>query len=381
MQLYVNIAELQFTEVPTPAGQLDQLGIDLLQHILAANVEEYYDAALTDVEKDTWGLNLKTRESDAKIIFLHEFKERFIVLDGHFALEIVNKAHTTTAEITKLSKKVLQSVTTLTKEARWMNKLYTEGVRFNYSDMSLLCPIDLLITEIDTCFKNDAMSEHVRRLRRITCNRCIHCASFSHESSVPGDPTPYVYGNPSKKNDVMSQGTPDMGNEGTDKKEQPVPQDITPTIVSTLTCPSQLQTLLLSRSPPMMSTPSTATPASPRSINSSWTLPTCSPTSTSLPQATFHQVHSLQTTMSGQQSAHSSRRNRNALQPSSRLSISSTPTTPRSRSSTMDPGEPSHGDHLHPGQSPNCNHSPSPHRLIHPLPMMPTVSKINATCY
>ena len=44
-------------------------------------MEEYYEAALTDVEKDTWGPNLKTRDSDTKIIFLHEFKEHFIVPD------------------------------------------------------------------------------------------------------------------------------------------------------------------------------------------------------------------------------------------------------------------------------------------------------------
>ena len=99
-----------------------------------------------------------------------EFKERYIVPDGHFALEIVSKAHATAAEITELSKKVLQSATTLTKEARWTNKLYTEGVRFDYSDMSLLCRIDLLITDIDMRFKSDAMSEHVHCLRRITCN-------------------------------------------------------------------------------------------------------------------------------------------------------------------------------------------------------------------
>ena len=133
-------------------------------------MEEYYEATLTDVEKDTWGPNLKTRESDAKIVFLHEFKECFIVPDGHFALEIVSKAHATAAEITELSKKVLQSVTTLTKEARWTNKLYTKGVRFDYSDTSLLCHINLLITKINTCFKNDAMSEHIRRLRRTTRN-------------------------------------------------------------------------------------------------------------------------------------------------------------------------------------------------------------------
>jgi hypothetical protein len=84
--------------VPTPASQLNQLGIDLLQCILAANVEEYYDAALTDVEKDSWGPNLKMRATPEakKIVFLHKFKEHFIVPDGHFTLEIISKAHTTT---------------------------------------------------------------------------------------------------------------------------------------------------------------------------------------------------------------------------------------------------------------------------------------------
>ena len=205
-----------------------------------------------------------------------------------------------------------------------MNKLYTEGARFNYSNMSLLCRINLLITDINTRFKSDAMSEHVRRLRRITRNRCIHCASFSHKSAhhhlslgifhVPGDPHPYVYSTPSTKNDVMSQGTPDMGIKGTDKKEQPTPQNVTSTAVNTSTCPSQLPIPipLPSPSPPTMSTPLMATPASPRSTNSSWTLPTCSPTSALPLQATFHWVHSLQMNTSGRQSAYSSKRNGNA---------------------------------------------------------------------
>ena len=312
-----------------------------------------------------------------KIIFLHEFK-RFIVLDGHFALEIVSKAHATAAEITELSKKVLQSVTTLMKEARWTNKLYTKGVRFDYSDTSLLCRIDSLITEIDTHFKNDAMSEHVCCLRRITRNRCIHYASFSHKSAdhhlslgifhVPGDPHPYVYSTPSMKNDVTSQGTPDMGIEGTDKKEQLTPQSITSTIVNALTCPSPLPIPLPSPSPPTTSTPLMAAHTSPRSTNSSQTLPTCSPTSASPPQATFHQVRSLRMNTSGRQSAYSSKRNGSALQPLSRLLISSTPTTPRLKSSMMsptssmtDPGEPSHGDRLHLGPSLRSSHSPLLH--------------------
>ena len=319
-----------------------------------------------------------------KIIFHHKFKERFIVPDGHFALEIVSKAHTTTAEITKLSKKVLQNVTTLTKEARWTNKLYTKGVRFDYSDTSLLRHIDSLITEIDTHFKNDAMSEHVCCLRRITHNRCIHCTSFSHESAdhhlslgifhVPGNPHPYIYSTPSTKSDVTSQGTPDMGIEGTDKKEQPTPQSITPTVVNISTCPSQLPIPLPSPSPPMTSMLLMAALTSPRSINSSWTLPTCSPMSTSPPQATYHWVCSLQTTMSTRQSMRSSKRNGSASPQLSKLSISSTPMTLRLRSSMMSPissttdhGEALHGDHLHPG--------------IHPLPMKPMVSKINATRY
>ncbi|KAF8644845.1 hypothetical protein AX14_009343 [Amanita brunnescens Koide BX004] len=68
IELYINIAELPFAEMPTPAGQLDQLGIDLLQHILAANMEEYYNAMLTDVEGDTWGSDLETRDPNVKIV-------------------------------------------------------------------------------------------------------------------------------------------------------------------------------------------------------------------------------------------------------------------------------------------------------------------------
>ena len=110
------------------------------------------------------------RDPDAKIAFLHQFKERHIVPDGHFALEIVSKAHATAVEITKLSKKVLKSTTALVREARWTDKLYSDGERFNYSNTPLLCRINTLITKIDMCFRNDAMSEHIPHLRRTTCN-------------------------------------------------------------------------------------------------------------------------------------------------------------------------------------------------------------------
>ncbi|KAF8641356.1 hypothetical protein AX14_009909 [Amanita brunnescens Koide BX004] len=73
------------------------------------------------------------------------------------------------------------------------------------------------------------------------------------------------------KNDVMSQGTPDMGIEGTDKKEQPTPQSVTPAVVNTSTCLSQLPIPLLSPSPPTTSTPLMATPASLRSTSFLWT--------------------------------------------------------------------------------------------------------------
>ena len=155
--------------MPTPARQLDQLRIDLLQCILAANVEKYYDAVLTNIEQDTWGPSLKKRDLNVKIIFSHQLKECHIVPDGHIALEIVSKAHATAVEITELSKKVLKSITTLTREARWMDKLYSNGERFD-SNMPLLHHIKTLITEIDMCFRNNAMSEHIHHLRRTTCN-------------------------------------------------------------------------------------------------------------------------------------------------------------------------------------------------------------------
>ena len=180
IELYINIAELQFAEVPTPAGQLDQLGLDLLEQILAANMEKYYGDALTDIGQDTWGPSYKRRDPNIKIILSHQFKEHHVISDGHYALEIVSKAHETAAEVTELSKKVLKSVTTLTREARWTDKLYSDGERFNYSDMPLLCCIDMLITEIDMHFKRNAMSNYVQHLKQVTQNQCIHCTLLSH---------------------------------------------------------------------------------------------------------------------------------------------------------------------------------------------------------
>ena len=101
-------------------------------------MEKYYNDTLKNIKQDEWGTAYKQKDLNHKIIFSHQFKEWHIVPDGHYALEIISKAHETATEITELSKKVLQNANTLTGGTKWTNKLYSEGARFDYSDPSLL---------------------------------------------------------------------------------------------------------------------------------------------------------------------------------------------------------------------------------------------------
>src|SRR5580700_9364359 len=95
------------------------------------------------------------------------------------------------------------------------------------------------------------------------------------------------------------------------RNSQRLRASLLPLYVNTSTCLSQRPIPLPSPSPPTMSTPLTAAPASPKSTSSAQIFSTCSHTPASPPQATFHRVRSLRTTTSARPSARSSRRNGN----------------------------------------------------------------------
>src|SRR6266550_4297679 len=46
VEIFTNIARLEWTQPPSPGGNLDQLAIDLIERMITADVEQYLDTAI-----------------------------------------------------------------------------------------------------------------------------------------------------------------------------------------------------------------------------------------------------------------------------------------------------------------------------------------------
>jgi hypothetical protein len=56
IEIFINIAKLEWNEPLCPGTSIEQFGLDLLRRILAADVERLYDAAIDDVRANQYGV-------------------------------------------------------------------------------------------------------------------------------------------------------------------------------------------------------------------------------------------------------------------------------------------------------------------------------------
>jgi hypothetical protein len=92
IETFVNLARLEWNGILYPGNATEQLGLDLLRRIIAADVERYYVMATEDVKNNQYG-KIPAKENPIDLLFFtHHHCPHQIVPDQHHILEYLTLA-------------------------------------------------------------------------------------------------------------------------------------------------------------------------------------------------------------------------------------------------------------------------------------------------
>jgi hypothetical protein len=90
IEIFIIIAKLEWNELLCPGTSIKQFGLDLLCHILAADIERLYDAAIEDVRTNQYGVIPKNKNPMDLICLKYTHPLTMIAPDRSHTIELVN---------------------------------------------------------------------------------------------------------------------------------------------------------------------------------------------------------------------------------------------------------------------------------------------------
>jgi hypothetical protein len=362
IEIFINIAKLEWNEPLCPGTSIKQFGLDLLRRILAADVEHLYDAAIDDVRANQYGVIPKNENPMDLICMKYTHPLTTIAPDRSHTIELINNVQDKTNDLAYYINKLSNLAETIQRNTKWTKKVYLGGARPQTLSGEVIFNIEHFIADVENDYHGDCMTPY----RRHAANprRCIHCqgthASEDHHLSVS---VPIVSNSGHTGLSPPQEQTQTNTDNNTAHKHKNT-RFALPTQQSAFTASQQQQRpwpLPPKPTPPTPSRrlmPGTASSASTRKSRIS---STTSRTSALLPPHPYHPVPAQRSNKKGKQSSSSSARN-DGRSGSSRASLTwSTPTTKNSssgmkthRSHKTRIGEPSHGDPSHNGNNRRC---------------------------
>jgi hypothetical protein len=364
IEIFINIAKLEWNEPLCPGTSIEQFGLDLLRHILAADVERLYDAAIDDVRANQYGVIPKNENPMDLIYMKYTHPLTTIAPDRSHTIELINNVQDKTNDLAYYINKLNDLAETIQRNTKWTKKVYLGGARPQTLSGEVIFNIEHFIADVENDYHGDCMTPY----RQYAANprRCIHCqgthASEDHHLSVsipivsnsghiglspPQEQTQTnMDDNTSLKHKNMRFALPTQQSAFTTSQQQrkpwPLPHRPTPP------------------TPSRRLTPGTASSASTRKSRISYIT---SRTSTSLPPHPYRPVPAQWLSKKGKQSSSSSVRNDDRSGSSRASSTWLTPMTKNSSSGMKThwshetkTGEPSHGDPSHNGKTHHHHH-------------------------
>jgi hypothetical protein len=367
IEIFINIAKLEWNEPLCPGTSIEQFGLDLLRRILAADVERLYDAAIDDVRANQYGVIPKNENPMDLIYMKYTHPLTIIAPDRSHTIELINNVQDKTNDLAYYINKLSDLAETIQRNTKWTKKVYLGGAKPQTLTGEVIFNIEHFIADVENDYHGDCMTPY----RRYAANprHCIHCqgthASEDHHLSVS---IPIVSNSGHTGLSPPQEQTQTNTDDNTSYKHKNT-RFALPTQQSAFTASQQPQRpwpLPPKPTPPTLSrrlTPGTASSASTRKSRTS---STTSCISASLPPHPYRPVPAQQSSKKGKQSSSSSTRNDDRSGSSRTSSTWSTPTTTNSssgmkthRSHKTKTGEPSHGD-------PSCNGKSNRRRLKSP---------------
>jgi hypothetical protein len=186
IEIFINIAKLEWNKPLCPGTSIEQFGLDLLRRILAADVECLYDAAIDDVRANQYGVIPKNENPMDLICMKYTHPLTTITPDRSHTIELINNVQDKTNDLAYYINKLSDLAETIQQNTKWTKKVYLGGAKPQTLSGEVIFNIEHFIADVENDYHGYCMTPY----RRHAANprHCIHCqgthASEDHHLSV-----------------------------------------------------------------------------------------------------------------------------------------------------------------------------------------------------
>ena len=175
IETFVNISRFEWNAILYPGSATEQLGLDILRRIIAADVERYYIMAMEDVKNNQYGV-IPAKENPADLLFyMHTYRLNTIVPDQSHILEYFKDTRERIQQVTFLVDQILALSGQIKETTDWTTKVYPEGTDLMNINSGQRVHLNRFITNIETRAYGNSMRPYAAH------RRCIHCQG-THDS-------------------------------------------------------------------------------------------------------------------------------------------------------------------------------------------------------
>jgi hypothetical protein len=186
IEIFINIAKLEWNELLCPGMSIEQFGLDLLRRILATDVERLYDAAIEDVRANQYGVIPKNENPMDRICMKYTHPLTTIAPDRSHTIELINNVQDKTNDLAYYIIKLSDLTKTIQRNTKWTKKVYLGGAKPQTLSGEVIFNIEHFIADVENDYHGDCITLY--RRHATNPRRCIHCqgthASEDHHLSL-----------------------------------------------------------------------------------------------------------------------------------------------------------------------------------------------------
>jgi hypothetical protein len=157
IEIFTNIAKLEWNEPLCPGTSIKQFGLDLLHRILAADIEHLYDATIEDVRANQYGVIPKNKNLMDLICLKYTHLLTTIAPDRSHTIELINNIQDKTNDLAYYINKLSNLTDTIQRNTKWTKKVYLRGAKPQMLSGEVIFNIEHFIADVENDYHRDCM--------------------------------------------------------------------------------------------------------------------------------------------------------------------------------------------------------------------------------
>jgi hypothetical protein len=157
IEIFINIAKLEWNEPLCPGTSIEQFGLDLLRRILAADIERLYDAAIEDVRANQYGVIPKNKNPMDLICMKYTHPLTTIAPDRSHTIVLINNVQDKTNDLAYYINKLSDLTETIQRNTKWTKKVYLGGAKPQTLSGEVIFNIEHFIADVEHDYHEDCM--------------------------------------------------------------------------------------------------------------------------------------------------------------------------------------------------------------------------------